>query len=382
VVESLDWLGAQRLESAVLRAFTPLGPPKPFRDSWHRALPMDNAVADEVLPTSFTELWLPLAKAGEVMRRLRKLYAEVPGAAGNFATELYAGAPSSFWMAPGQPGASVRINPFWYDRNPGEPRATLFAHLFETFKDLGFRLHWGKALPLDAQGSSAALAKQYPRWHDFLAVRRELDPSGVFLTKYWRAHLGLTEDAPVEAHRVPLRRDNFLPAHEPLRFTFEPAQEALFEQGSHHFLVEATVPAPAHRVSASFADIAQTFRWMPGFQGVRFLTRATRGHGSICDELFWFMNIRIRVLREVAGREWVAVVEGCTLPLATKMIERVTFEELTPGQTRVRWHTAFDVPRVLAPFFPMVGPLFKALFHQGLQNFARLDWSAPNQSAQ
>lgn len=381
LVESLEWLGAERLEAAMLRAFTPITPPRKFRDAWHRALPMDDEMSDELLPTSFTELWIPLEHTGEVMRRLRRLYAEVPCAAGHFATELYAGASSSFWLAPGNAGPTVRINPFWYDGFPGDPRASVFARLFETFDDLGYRLHWGKALPLDAQASARQLAQRYPRWNDFHAVRRALDPDGVFLTSYWRAHLGLSDAAPTEAHEVSLGRTTFLPRPRPLAFSMSPADESLLTSATHTLELEELVPASPAEVSELMADVTRTPEWMPAFEGVHFHSVERRGRGAVFDEQFSFMTLRVRMLREVPGREWVAAVDGCSLPLATRMIEKITFEPTPELHTRVKWVIAFDVAKPLSPFFPMIGPLFRAWFRRGLANLARREWRTTTRAA-
>ena len=51
--------------------------------------------------------------------------------------------------------------------------------------------------PAHAETGTAAttrareLAALYPRWNDFLALRRELDPQGRLLTPYLRGLLGL-----------------------------------------------------------------------------------------------------------------------------------------------------------------------------------------------
>ncbi|MFT3708517.1 MAG: D-arabinono-1,4-lactone oxidase [Archangium sp.] len=374
LVDSLEWLGAEKLEASLLRAFTPLTPPRKFRGPWHEALPMDDPMNDELLPTSFTELWIPIEHTGEVMRRLKKLYAEVPGAAGHFATELYAGATSSFWLAPGNARPTVRLNPFWYDGFPGDPRATVFAHLFELFDDLGYRLHWAKALPLDAQASSRQLAKQFPRWNDFLAMRNALDPDGLFLTSYWSAHLGLSDAAPTDAHSIALQRTNFLPRPADLRFALLPCDESLLETAMRKIELEGVIPAPRHEVRAVFDDLPRSVEWMPGFIRADFHSVEREGRGAHFDEIFSFMTMRLRVTRSTPG-EWVAVTEGCSLPLATRMIQQVAFEETPEGHTRMRWIIAFDLLKVMNTFAPPVLVLFKAWFERGLKNLGRLEWT-------
>ena len=50
----------------------------------------------------------------------------------------------------------------------------------------GGRPHWGKMHSLTAR----ELRPLYPRWDDFQAVRRRLDPDGLFLNAYLRTMLG------------------------------------------------------------------------------------------------------------------------------------------------------------------------------------------------
>ncbi|WP_291797192.1 D-arabinono-1,4-lactone oxidase [Brevibacterium sp.] len=61
-----------------------------------------------------------------------------------------------------------------------------FAALTEIALAHGGRPHWGKWHDLDA----AALAPLYPRWEEFQAVRRELDPHGAFANDHIRRVFG------------------------------------------------------------------------------------------------------------------------------------------------------------------------------------------------
>ena len=63
--------------------------------------------------------------------------------------------------------------------------------------DIPFRLHWGKFQPMDARGHRDWVdffAAQYPRWDDFLELRRERDPNNIFLNAYWRDRFGLWDE--------------------------------------------------------------------------------------------------------------------------------------------------------------------------------------------
>ncbi|WP_437603227.1 hypothetical protein WMF28_16585 [Sorangium sp. So ce590] len=52
----------------ILSAFVPIGTQE-FWDTWMCGLPMDNQMDDQLWPTWFTELWIPVEKTAEVSRR-------------------------------------------------------------------------------------------------------------------------------------------------------------------------------------------------------------------------------------------------------------------------------------------------------------------------
>lgn len=61
-----------------------------------------------------------------------------------------------------------------------------FADAERLFLDHGGRPHWGKLHSLDA----SRLAELYPRWDEFQATRKRLDPDGRFMSPYLRNLLG------------------------------------------------------------------------------------------------------------------------------------------------------------------------------------------------
>lgn len=88
------------------------------------------------------------------------------------------------WLSPfqGRAGASISIHQ--YAKQDYRP---LFAALEPIVKRYEGRPHWGKLHTLTA----ADLRTRYPRWDDFLAVRRRVDPQGRFLTPYMRSLFGV-----------------------------------------------------------------------------------------------------------------------------------------------------------------------------------------------
>jgi hypothetical protein len=188
------------------------GQPQQFRDWGWTGLPMDNGVHDELLPTEFTEAWVPLPRTQQVMQLLHEYFTSPRSAhdayarTGTYAWELYSAMPAAFWLSPAYTSGSdewrdgaLRVDPYWFADNAADPSETLFAGLWQLLRDNGipFRLHWGKFQPVDARGERDWLdffAAQYPRWDDFLTLRRERDPNNIFLNAYWRDRFGLWDE--------------------------------------------------------------------------------------------------------------------------------------------------------------------------------------------
>ncbi len=167
--------------------------PQRFWDTWCHGLPMDNQMSEASLPTEFTEIWVPLDRAGDVMRTMRAHYDRAGyDATGSFICEVYAARAARAWMHPGYGRDSLRIDLFWFARNPGDPTRGWFVQFWELLRPFAYRLHWGKYLPRDPELGAHHLRRQLPRWDDFLALRARCDPGNLFLTRYWREALGLS----------------------------------------------------------------------------------------------------------------------------------------------------------------------------------------------
>jgi hypothetical protein len=190
-----------------------------FQDwGWH-GLPMDNQASDVLVPTEFTEPWIPLTRAREVTALLRDWFAEPRDdhealrRTGTYAWELYTAMPGPFWLNAAHTSGDdewahgvLRVDPYWFALNADDPAQTFYRQLWELLRDAGipFRLHWGKFQPAVARGDRTWVdffRSRYPRWDDFLALRAERDPNNIFLTDYWRDRFGLW-DAPAPA-RLP-----------------------------------------------------------------------------------------------------------------------------------------------------------------------------------
>ncbi|WNG19711.1 FAD-binding protein [Cystobacter fuscus] len=167
-----------------------------FWDFWYRGLPMDNDVSDFLMPTEFTELWIPLEKTQEVMNKLRDFYDQGGlGATGSYSCEIYAAKADDLWLSPAYRQDVVRVDVFWFHdlfRDEAALKA-FYQQYWDLLKDYGFRPHWAKYLPAGDMGPEY-LARLYPQWNAFLALRAQMDPKQLFVTDYWRAALGIPQN--------------------------------------------------------------------------------------------------------------------------------------------------------------------------------------------
>ncbi len=189
----------------LLKAFDPMTKPggeTTFRDWYWRSLCMDNTVSDALLGTEFTEIWVPIGRAQQVMELYQAMFDQGGyDATGYFSTEIYGGPPTSGWMHPGYSDGSdeykegcVRIDVYWYRDNEGIPNLDerFLDQYWETLRDndIPFRLHWGKFVPRYAFAEWAAHYRaNLPKFDAFMALRKERDPDGIFFTEYWRLRL-------------------------------------------------------------------------------------------------------------------------------------------------------------------------------------------------
>ncbi|OJH40727.1 D-arabinono-1,4-lactone oxidase [Cystobacter ferrugineus] len=169
-----------------------------FWDYWYSSLPMDNDVSDFLMPTEFTELWIPLEKTQEVMNKLRDFYDQGGlGATGSYSCEIYAAKADSLWLSPAYKQDVVRVDVFWFHdlfRDEAALKA-FYQQYWDLLKEYDFRPHWAKYMPGGDMGPEY-LAQRYPQWNQFLALRAKMDPKQLFVTDYWREALGIPQNNP------------------------------------------------------------------------------------------------------------------------------------------------------------------------------------------
>ena len=100
-----------------------------------------------------------------------------------FPVEVRVAAADDIWLstAQGRDSAYIAIHQF-----VGMPYREYFAGFAAIADQVGGRPHWGKMHDLDVQ----ALRPRYPHFDDFLRVRKETDPAGVFTNAYLDRVLG------------------------------------------------------------------------------------------------------------------------------------------------------------------------------------------------
>ncbi len=339
-----------------------------FFDAWHRAIPVDDQVQDDLFPVRFLEIWLPIDATAEVLSRLETHYRSRGYAAtGNFAVELYAGKADGFWLSPGYEQDSLRLNFFWLEKDHRDPRHTFFPQFIELFDDLAPRYHWGKDLGPDPAEMGRRLARRFPRWNDFLALRAACDPDGVFLNDYLRSVFDIDEE-PTAAYDGPPPSSS-RPLRFPLTFMLEPTDADFAARAESCLTAVERCSAAPEDILALFA--AQKFGrpedWTPECLCSRHLSYEPDGVGTVVEESFWFMSIRFRTVLYEPGERWAASVDRVSHPMVSRMMEEVRTRRLPNGGSEVRFQIHYDPRPAIRPFEPALRPLFQAFAERTLR---------------
>merc|ERR1712187_67826 len=157
----------------------------------------DHQINYALLPVRFTEVWIPISRTRELMNTLRDWFAKGSvERTGLFFVEIYAAAASKAWLGnasrwPGMEEAEpcVRVNVTQSTFSTQDPYA-FFDMYWTVLKPMGFKLHKGKYAP-ECNGDQKWYRDQYPRWDDFLLLRKQMDPNDIFLSRYWSKRLGI-----------------------------------------------------------------------------------------------------------------------------------------------------------------------------------------------
>lgn len=212
IVNGLEAPHLYKLVGAIIGKLQPLDDPKPFLDYWWRCLPADDLTdTDFITKFQFTEIWVDKDEAVKygLIEDLHTMFTTSPGSCGNFGCEFYAAKESQAWMSCGYGRDSVRVDPMWIEVNKFTDINQFFGYFWTTLlpKYPSARLHWGKHAPafgMTFPGRDGApsrtigpdyVAKSFPKFGDWLALRERFDPSQVFVTPHWRSFFGIPPPA-------------------------------------------------------------------------------------------------------------------------------------------------------------------------------------------
>jgi xylitol oxidase len=131
-----------------------------------------------------TEYFVPRSRAGDALAHVRRL-------APHFAPLLQVGeirtvAGDRLWLSGAYGQDVVALHFTW--RRAWKQVHEILPLLEEALLPLGGRPHWGKCFV----ASRDELTAQYPRFGDFTALRRRVDPVGKFTNAFSQRNLGAT----------------------------------------------------------------------------------------------------------------------------------------------------------------------------------------------
>lgn len=129
-----------------------------------------------------TEYAVPRESLHDVLAELRALVPRLKDPV-NFPVEVRVTAGDDIWLstAHGRDSAYVAVQQY-----VGMPYREYFSAFEKIAGEVGGRPHWGKMHDLDAH----TLRSRYPKFDDFLRVRKESDPNGTFANTYLDRVLG------------------------------------------------------------------------------------------------------------------------------------------------------------------------------------------------
>jgi FAD/FMN-containing dehydrogenase len=128
------------------------------------------------------EYFLPLAQARDILNEMRKLMRRwLPLSV--YPLEIRMVAADEAWMSPNYQRENLVVSV------SGQPGVDYWPYLRACdtlFAEFGGRPHWGKLHFMTAD----RLARHFPRYADFVAMRQRFDPSGMFLNGHMRELFG------------------------------------------------------------------------------------------------------------------------------------------------------------------------------------------------
>ena len=142
----------------------------------------DNSIPladDNLIPLGDMEIAIPYSQVRAALTVLRNHFHKTRKYP-NIYIHIRCAAEEDFWLSPSYKQAICWLE-FWeYPRT-----SEFFEEMVELLKPFNFRCHWGKQIVVNQE----YLKQQYEKWHDFVQLRQEWDPKGMFsnpcLDKYF-----------------------------------------------------------------------------------------------------------------------------------------------------------------------------------------------------
>lgn len=129
------------------------------------------------------EYAVPFSNLHETIASInRYLYSKQPRV--NFPIECRVVDSDDIWLSPSYGDRRAYIAVHMYK---GMPYTEYFENLEKIFLENKGRPHWGKMHSLNSE----VLSKKYPKWNDFLRIREQMDPKGIFLNLHLKKILGV-----------------------------------------------------------------------------------------------------------------------------------------------------------------------------------------------
>ncbi|MEH2326492.1 MAG: D-arabinono-1,4-lactone oxidase [Nostoc sp.] len=129
---------------------------------------------DNSMRVSNMEIAIPYSQARAALTVLRNHFHKTRQYP-NIYVHLRCCAEENFWLSPSY-GQAVCWIEYWEYPRTGE----FFEEMVELLKPFNFRSHWGKQIMVDQE----YLKQQYEKWNDFVKLRQEWDPDGMFSNSY------------------------------------------------------------------------------------------------------------------------------------------------------------------------------------------------------
>lgn len=173
-----DWLGWWPwARKKMTRAALEDAPMEHAVDEWWKIYPSERSVRFNEM-----EFHVPREEGPKVIRAIKERV-EKDNISVFFPFEFRFIDEDDAWLSPFYKRKSCSVAIHRYHQENYHP---MFEAMEPIYRAHGGRAHWGKHNSLVTEDVAAL----YPRWNDFLEVRRELDPGGKFLNAYLKGLMG------------------------------------------------------------------------------------------------------------------------------------------------------------------------------------------------